>query len=50
MGRGVPSSVRQSSVLYNEYIAYNTEQVTKKYLLLFFSSRLKFFPNKNQIE
>lgn len=33
MGHGVPASVKQTSLLYNEYIVYNTDQVKMKYLL-----------------
>jgi poly [ADP-ribose] polymerase len=33
MGHGVPSNARQTSLLYNEYIVYNTDQINIKYLL-----------------
>ena len=33
MGHGVPSNARQTSLLYNEYIVYNTDQINMKYLL-----------------
>ncbi|CAF3938965.1 unnamed protein product [Rotaria sp. Silwood2] len=33
MGRGVNAKIPQSSLLYNEYIVYNTEQIKVKYLL-----------------
>ena len=33
IGRGVPSNAKQTSLLYNEYIVYNTDQVQMKYLL-----------------
>lgn len=33
MGHGVPSSGKQTSLLYNEYIVYNTDQINMKYLL-----------------
>lgn len=34
-GKPVPSKVKASELMYNEYIVYNTAQVS--YLLLFFS-------------
>ena len=33
LGNGIDSGVTQSSLLYNEYIVYNTKQVKMKYLL-----------------
>jgi hypothetical protein len=33
MGHGVPSNSKHTSLLYNEYIVYNTDQVNIKYLL-----------------
>jgi poly [ADP-ribose] polymerase len=33
MGHSVSSNVRQTSLLYNEYIVYNTDQINMKYLL-----------------
>ncbi|CAF0861667.1 unnamed protein product [Rotaria sordida] len=33
MGRGVNAKIPHSSLLYNEYIVYNTEQIKIKYLL-----------------
>lgn len=33
MGHGIPSDARQTSLLYNEYIVYNTDQINMKYLL-----------------
>lgn len=33
MGHAVPSDARQTSLLYNEYIVYNTDQINMKYLL-----------------
>ncbi|CAF4569950.1 unnamed protein product [Rotaria sp. Silwood2] len=33
MGHGIQSNVRQTSLLYNEYIVYNTDQINIKYLL-----------------
>ncbi|CAM4807466.1 unnamed protein product [Rotaria magnacalcarata] len=33
MGHGVPADIRQTSLLYNEYIVYNTDQINMKYLL-----------------
>ena len=33
MGRGVNANVQHSSLLYNEYIVYNTDQIKIKYLL-----------------
>ncbi len=33
MGSGVNAKVAHSSLLYNEYIVYNTDQIKIKYLL-----------------
>ncbi|CAF1225824.1 unnamed protein product [Rotaria sp. Silwood1] len=33
MGHGVSSNVRQTSLMYNEYIVYDTDQINMKYLL-----------------
>ncbi|CAF2823534.1 unnamed protein product [Rotaria sp. Silwood2] len=33
MGHGVSSGARQTSLLYNEYIVYDTDQINMKYLL-----------------
>jgi hypothetical protein len=33
MGHGIPLNVQQTSLLYNEYIVYNTDQIKMKYLL-----------------
>ena len=33
MGHAIPSDARQTSLLYNEYIVYNTDQINMKYLL-----------------
>jgi poly [ADP-ribose] polymerase len=33
MGHGIPSNIRQTSLMYNEYIVYNTDQINIKYLL-----------------
>ncbi|CAF0974380.1 unnamed protein product [Adineta steineri] len=33
MGNGVASNARNTSLLYNEYIVYNTDQINMKYLL-----------------
>lgn len=33
MGHGVASNAKQASLLYNEYIVYNTDQINMKYLL-----------------
>jgi len=33
LGHGVPSNARQTSLLYNEYIVYNTDQINMRYPL-----------------
>lgn len=33
LGKGVPSSVKNTSLLYNEYIVYDVAQINVKYLL-----------------
>ncbi|CAF0764637.1 unnamed protein product [Rotaria sordida] len=33
MGHGISSDIRQTSLLYNEYIVYDTDQISMKYLL-----------------
>ncbi len=33
MDHGVPSNTKQTSLLYNEYIDYDTDQINMKYLL-----------------
>ncbi len=33
MGRGVNANIPHSSLLYNEYIVYDTDQIKIKYLL-----------------
>lgn len=33
MGHGVSANAKNTSLLYNEYIVYNTDQIKMKYLL-----------------
>ena len=33
MGRGAPTGVKRSALLYNEYVVYDTRQIKQKYVL-----------------